>query len=515
MQKKTTLSERIYKRLLRLYPAEFRDEYGPLMVQLFRDRRRDEKRIVHLWIDVVFDLAASVPAQHIIAGDRMETALQDLRRHARIFAKYAFRLIVSVLLLSGAWWIAASAMAASSEKALDEKLARANGAAPAEFISSLPKEERNDSARRIDETISEIIGTSVAIPEFTVAANYRDERDGVYYDYLDWHVYRSDGEVDEPPAEMKQLLSKHSASLERLYAFIDTSGPPRWEQNSSLLVKAPFPDFTRLRNLFKIITLDILAKTREGKNREAMSAFECAWKITEALGQRPEEISQILACAQAAALAGAMRKMKDVPADWQQRITDHSYRESLIRGLRIEAASFALWLRQESFHNRARFMFGEGLMDRLAFALFGSPYMRLCMADNSSNGLQILDRLESLDICSYDRDEMRDRMRSSFAWWNKLRMASFPGQSWETAVKTELDLQLTKMVLRGREILSQGGSRIRELLSKEETCVCGDMKWQYRISSDGKVSVALANAPEWIVKKDRALIDQYEIGAIH
>ncbi len=101
-EKKTTLSERIYRRLLWLYPAEFRDEYGPLMIQLFRDRRRDEKRIAHLWIDTLFDLAATVPAQYLKAGDRMETALQDLRRHARIFAKYAFRFIAIVLLLSGA-----------------------------------------------------------------------------------------------------------------------------------------------------------------------------------------------------------------------------------------------------------------------------------------------------------------------------------------------------------------------------------------------------------------------------
>jgi hypothetical protein len=280
------------------------------------------------------------------------------------------------------------------------------------------------------------------------------------------------------------------------------------------MVKAPFPDFTRIRSLFNVITLDILVKTREGKSGEAIIAFECAWKITEALGERPEQITQLLACAQAAALAGAMRKMKEVPLDWQQRITDHSYRESLIRGLRVSAASFTLWLRQESFHNRARFMFGEGLMNRLAFALLGSPYMRLCMANNSSAELQILDRLESLDICSYDRDEMIEQMRSSFAWWNKRRVGDFPGQSWETAASAEINLQLTRMVLRGREILSRGGSRIRELLSKEESAVCGEVKWQYRISPEGKVSVALANAPEWMAKKSIAVIDQYEIGAI-
>lgn len=513
-ERKKTLSERIYNKLLSLYPVEFRNEYGPLMIQLFRDRCRDEKRMAHLWIDTLFDLAATVPAQHLKGGGRMETALQDLRRHTGIIAKYAFRFIAVVLLLSGAWWIIGSAMAASSENAVDEKLTKANGAAPAEFIASLPKEETNDSARRIDETISEIMATSVAIPEFALAGNYRDDRDGVYYDYIDWHVYRQSGDVDEPPREMRQLISKHVVSLANLYAFIAANGPPRWDQNPSLLVRAPFPNLSRFRNLFKLIALDILAKTHEGKNKEAMSAFECAWKITEALRQRPEQVAQLSACAQAMMLAGALRKMKDVPAYWQQRIADHSYREPLIRGLRIDAASLTLWLRQESFYRRAQLIFGEGPMDRLAFALFGSPYLRLCAADNLSAELKVLDRLESLDICSYNRDEMIDRMRASFARWNRWRRAPYPGQSWETSAMTEINLRLTKMVLRGREIMSESGSDLGEKLSKEEAVVCGDVKWQYQVSPDGKVSVALINAPEWIVKKSIAVIHRYEIGAI-
>ncbi|HEY7546643.1 MAG TPA: hypothetical protein VID27_17260, partial [Blastocatellia bacterium] len=234
----------------------------------------------------------------------------------------------------------------------------------------------------------------------------------------------------------------------------------------------------------------------------------------EALRQRPEEIAQLSACAQAMALAGALRKMKDVPAHWQQRVTDHNYRESLIRGLRISAASFALWLRQESFNNRAQLIFGKRLTDRLAFTLFGGPYMRLCATDNLSVELNTFDRFESIDICSYNRDEMLDEMRSSFARWNKWRRMPFPGQSWETAVRTELNLQLTKMVLRGREILSKGGSDTRERLAKEATVVCGDTRWQYQVSPDGKVSVALTKAPDWIMSKNIAVIDQYEIGVI-
>ncbi len=36
-----TVSVRIYERLLAIYPAGFRREYGPAMKQLFRDQCRD------------------------------------------------------------------------------------------------------------------------------------------------------------------------------------------------------------------------------------------------------------------------------------------------------------------------------------------------------------------------------------------------------------------------------------------------------------------------------------------
>jgi Peptidase family S41/N-terminal domain of Peptidase_S41 in eukaryotic IRBP len=62
------MSEKIYAWLLRLYPSRFRREYGEEALQLFRDRARDEPGIygkTRLWLDLLIDLAISVPAQYI------------------------------------------------------------------------------------------------------------------------------------------------------------------------------------------------------------------------------------------------------------------------------------------------------------------------------------------------------------------------------------------------------------------------------------------------------------------
>lgn len=64
-------SERVYRALLRLYPAVHRREYGPWMVQLFRDLCRDALdsggalSLVHLWLRTVPDIAATVTQEYL------------------------------------------------------------------------------------------------------------------------------------------------------------------------------------------------------------------------------------------------------------------------------------------------------------------------------------------------------------------------------------------------------------------------------------------------------------------
>jgi putative ABC transport system permease protein len=68
-------SERIYRLLLRLYPRDFRDEYGREMSMLFRDRAEGGR--VRLWFEVLDDLLLHAPREH------WSIATQDVR--------YAFR----------------------------------------------------------------------------------------------------------------------------------------------------------------------------------------------------------------------------------------------------------------------------------------------------------------------------------------------------------------------------------------------------------------------------------------
>ena len=59
-----TPGERWYRRLLRLYPRDFRDEFGGEMTRLYRDRGREE-RWWSLWCSLVVDLVRTAPSEHL------------------------------------------------------------------------------------------------------------------------------------------------------------------------------------------------------------------------------------------------------------------------------------------------------------------------------------------------------------------------------------------------------------------------------------------------------------------
>ena len=61
------MSEKIYTRLLRLYPSSFRKKYEGEALQLIRDRLRDETgffKRARLWWDLVADVLAGLPAAY-------------------------------------------------------------------------------------------------------------------------------------------------------------------------------------------------------------------------------------------------------------------------------------------------------------------------------------------------------------------------------------------------------------------------------------------------------------------
>jgi putative ABC transport system permease protein len=90
-------SLRLYRRLLRLFPAGFRENYAQLMEREFRDELGETSNafaVASLWLRLIADLAISIPAQ--LARE----AAQDARHAVRLWARRPWHTAFAILALA-------------------------------------------------------------------------------------------------------------------------------------------------------------------------------------------------------------------------------------------------------------------------------------------------------------------------------------------------------------------------------------------------------------------------------
>jgi putative ABC transport system permease protein len=88
-----TRGERWYRRLLRLYPTDFRDEFGGEMTRLYRDRGREERWWM-LWASLLLDVVRTAPSEHLAI------LRQDLRHAWRGLSRTPIITITAMLTLA-------------------------------------------------------------------------------------------------------------------------------------------------------------------------------------------------------------------------------------------------------------------------------------------------------------------------------------------------------------------------------------------------------------------------------
>ena len=90
---KGTIGERVYRRLLHLYPRDFSEDYGDEMAALYRDRVRGE-RAPSVWLALVADLARTAPKEQV------STLVQDVRHGWRTWRRTPVLALAAMLTLA-------------------------------------------------------------------------------------------------------------------------------------------------------------------------------------------------------------------------------------------------------------------------------------------------------------------------------------------------------------------------------------------------------------------------------
>jgi hypothetical protein len=516
-------SERFYERLIRFYPERFRVEFGQQMKQAFQDQWRQEVdraaliTKVSFWTQVLSDFVATVPLEHFKKGAFMDSAERDLRwdvrfgvqmflRHSAMALKYALYSGLAVLTV---WTIAILVVWAFSSFAarrVNNAWRAAIGRSPQEFYAFMlethPRSERNKAAIELEGMAARL--DIVSPGSGSVASQVRGNR-GPFgqYDlppYLDRQLAIPADTIEAPSQEMLEYLRAHQTDLEALYARTLENDPPIWDIDIRRGFGAPVPNLLFQSQVHGVIALDILEKSRQGRDREALQAFEASWKIAESLRQRPELISQWISLLVMNRQAAVLRKMRSVPVEWQNRVSNASLITAFSEATRLDAVTFAEGLAESKVPTQ---LGGGGWADYFLDYPLSGPLRRLIGLHNLELTGQFLSKFGEPDPCRVDPKSLILTVESSYSPWFFGENPALRPQAFREPVWTLLHWELTRQVLQTKSELRRLKQTSNQAKSAKSS-VCRETLWVSQASPDAAtIRISAQNIPEWIVLDHR------------
>lgn len=304
---------------------------------------------------------------------------------------------------------------------------------------------------------------------------------------------------------------------------------PHWGTGITWILEGdktiPLPSYLVQANFQKVLALDSLEKYRQGQTEAAAEMLEVSWKINQPLTESPYLISPLVALIVTKYTAGVMRKVDRLPAQWQQRLLEHDYRESILTSLQGEyllGFKFSqdfVWKYSWSSIQEASGAYsysGLGILSLLTetsypptlqqkildwtlshvlvwFKPVIKPYIRFCAIDTYQVNKRSLAASRQQNVCASDSVTVDD-----FAWWNYMGRAStsFPNQT-SKAAKSMLDLELTQKILQVKALAAKA-RKWPPSVPEMKSSICPGAKWVYRIAPDGTMSISFSEKPKWL-----------------
>ena len=311
---------------------------------------------------------------------------------------------------------------------------------------------------------------------------------------------------------------------------------------------APLPAYLGQVNFQRVLALDILEKYRKGQTEAAAEMLEVSWKINQSSTESPRLISQLVALIVTKYPAGVMRKADRVPTQWQQRLLERDYRESILTSLQgeylyqfkflqdflwkhswsslldtyssilkdIGASSDGGMLSLIQGKYFSDLTLEEKILDwtlshvLVWFKPMIKPYVRFSAIDTYQVYKRSLAASPQQNVCASDSVTVDDE-----AWWNYIgrTSTSFPSQT-SKAAKSMLDLELTQKILQVKALAAKTG-KWPPSVPEMKSSICPGAKWLYRVAPDGTMSISFSEKPKWLeerLKGRRGLPFTYSYG---
>lgn len=145
---------------------------------------------------------------------------------------------------------------------------------------------------------------------------------------------------DALPPELSSYLNAREQKLALLRNTLRFHKTPEWEKNAYWLESGDpgtMPDFGGLMRLQNLLLADAIAQYDRGNPNGTLENLDAAWALSESLKNRPELKAQRTYFKLIHAHLGMLRRIDNLPPQWQQRLSQRNYRSTFNRALESEA----------------------------------------------------------------------------------------------------------------------------------------------------------------------------------
>lgn len=293
------------------------------------------------------------------------------------------------------------ALARGAEKESDLALQRfaADAREPVRIV------ERNAAARQLEALTRPLaIELRPRKPALTDAVEFDSALMRSMGGWLRIHEERATEEVDAPPAEVAEWLTRHEGELERVANALIGGEVPRWRSGEDLPAgEAPVPNLLGHINLLRVLTVATLERERRGDHEGAWKLQHAAWKLTSGLFDRPEMISTLIGIAGVRMSAAVQRKLEAPVPLWRAEVAQRAFTTEMLDAVRTEFADISKRARTSSPRELT------GAADEIhtvAAATIAAPAFRWGIAENLRAAFEQLDAVRTEDPCAAARHEI-------------------------------------------------------------------------------------------------------------
>jgi hypothetical protein len=226
--------------------------------------------------------------------------------------------------LLAVWIVGGNYIASVQEKEIEQDLAA--------YAQRFPKTEPNDGALKLAASLAKV-GFNAGWGSFPQELNQ----------YLEAEIAKPNDTINPPSEKLQRYLASKQTALAELRQQVLNNEMPHWGTDISWILEGDMtvrlPPYLWQVNFQRVLALDILEKYRQGQTEAAAEMLQVSWKINHSLTESPLLISQLVALIVTKYPAGVMRKVDRLPTQWQQRLLERDYRESILTSLQGEYLS--------------------------------------------------------------------------------------------------------------------------------------------------------------------------------